>query len=77
MSDQPFPNKCKVQDALNKKPLYTKQNKGDVKSQIKGCLCAAKGMNELYGVHLCNFVKVQENYVSTMFVNNFLFPKCP
>ena len=77
MSDQPFEKILKVQDAKNKNPLYSKQNKGDVKIQIKGYLRGSTGMNERYGAHLCNCVKDQEDYVSTNFVNNFLYAKCP
>ena len=77
MSDQPVQKKRKVQDSKNKKPLYTKQNKGDVKSQIKGYLRGAEGMNGRYGAILCNFVKNQEDYVSNNVVKKNLYAKCP
>ena len=76
MSKQHFQKKRKVQDAKNKTPLYSKQNKGDVKSQIKGYLHVALLMNERYGAHLRNSVKDQEDYVSSNFVNSFLYVKC-
>ena len=76
MSDQPVQKKRKVQDSKQKKPLYSKQNKGDVKSQIKGYLRGADGMNGQYGGILRNFVKIQENYVTKNVVKNFLYANC-
>ena len=77
MSDQPFPKKHKFQENFYNKNVFTKQNKGDAKSQIMIYLCEAKNMSNLCGDIIRSLVKDQESYVSILLVNNFQYDNCP